>query len=1024
MASKNESTMKWKVDIKELKAAMQDAKRSISLATAEFKTATAGMDKWSKSSEGLEAKIKQLNSTLPQQKTILEQLEKQYELTVKNMGENSAEAQRLKIQIENQKAAINKTEASIDKYNDQLGDMKAKEAEANSETGKLSKTIEEQEKALAALKKEYANAVLKYGENSDEAKNLAKQIEDLSGELNSNKTKLKDAEKAADQFDKSLENVEDQSDKTSSGFSAMTVALGNLIADGIRKAITAMSDFIKESIEVGKNFDASMSQVAAVSGATADELSKLRNKAKEMGATTKFTASETAEAFNYMAMAGWKTEDMLTGIDGVLNLAAASGADLATTSDIVTDALTAMGYSAGDAGKLADVMAAASSNANTNVEMMGSTFKYAAPIIGAMGYNMEDAAVAIGLMANAGIKGEMAGTALRSVLSRLAAPPKECADAMSELGISLTDNEGNMKSLDEVMGDLRKAFSGLSETQQTQLAKSIAGQEAMSGLLAIVNASPDDFDKLTGAVKNSNGAAKEMAETMLDNLGGDMTLLKSKLEGVQIALYEKFEPAMRAGVAALDSLLDAVQFVVDHSTEFVAALTAMAAGVAAYLAYTTALTVMTQGWQALTIVTKAQTAAQAALNAVMALNPIGLVVAAVVALIAAFVVLWNKSEGFRTFWIELWETVKETAQAAWEAISGFFSDAWNTIQEVWGTITEFFSGLWESVKEIFSTIASWIDTNVFQPIIKFFQPVIKFFGTAWSIIYQLAQGCWNAIKLVWQVVSAWFNEHIIIPVKGFFSGLWTTVSTAASTAWTTIKNVWNAVSGWFNNTIIEPVKKFFGDMWDKVSSGASDAWEGIKSVFGSIADWFEEKFSTAWEKVKNVFSTGGKVFEGIKDGIVSAFKTVVNAIIRGINKVISIPFNAINNALDKIRNVSIVGAKPFENLVSRFTVPQIPELAQGGVLKRGQVGLLEGDGAEAVVPLEKNKKWINAIVRELIVQMDNVKGSVNGSVNGLKGDQIINFNQTINSPKAVDRLTLYQETNNLLFSAKVRLGNV
>ena len=1029
MAKENESTMTWKVDITQFKSAMQEAKRAVNQANAEFKTATAGMDKWSKSTEGLEAKIKQLNSVLPAQKRQLEVLEAQYKDTVKQMGENSSAAADLKIKIEDQKAAIVKTETSIEKYNDQLVEMEKQQAESESASGKLKQKIEEQESALEELKKQYVDATIQYGENSDEAQALAGQISDLSGELADNKKQLADAEKAADDLDNSLEDVEDQADDTSGAFTVMKGALADLVADGIRKAIEVMKEFVSETIEVGKAFDASMSQVAAVSGATGEDLDKLRAKAKEMGSSTKFTASEAADAFNYMAMAGWKTEDMLGGIEGVLSLAAAGNTDLAKTSDIVTDALTAFGKEAKDAGNLADIMAAASSNANTNIELMGETFKYVAPVAGAMGYSMEDTSVAIGLMANAGIKGTQAGTSLRSVLTRLAAPPKEAAEAMDKLDISITNADGTMKPFGEVINILRDRFDGLSESEQTQMAKSLAGQEAMSGLLAIVNAAPADYEKLTDAINDSNGAAADMAEIMQDNLSGDLTKLGSKLEGVQLELYEKFEPALRAGVEVLSELLDALDWVVDHSTEFVAALAAMGAGIAAYVAYTTALNVMKNGWMALEIVQKAVTAAQWLMNAAMAANPIGLIIAAIVALVAAFVVLWNKSEGFRNFWINLWENIKSACSEAWEAISGFFTAAWDKIQEIWGGITEWFSNLWQSIKDIFSTIATWIDENVFQPIMEFFQPLITFFQEAWAIISELAAGCWELIKAVWSAVSTWFDENIVQPVRSFFSGLWSSISEAASSAWSAIKGVWQAVTGWFNSTIVQPISNFFTNMWNKLKTGASNAWSGIKNVFAPVADWFREKFSAAWQKVKDVFSTGGKVFDGIKEGIEKAFKTVVNAIIRGINKVIAIPFNAINNTLDRIRNVSIAGITPFSGLISRFTVPSIPELARGGVLRRGQVGLLEGSGAEAVVPLQQNKQWIAAVVKELINQMDiqGLRGVANGNMQSMRSEsmtQNVIFNQYNTSPKALDRLSIYRDTNSLLFSAKVRLNNV
>lgn len=1249
MASGNETTTNFKVDISELKKGIQEANRQIKLANAEFKAAASGMDDWQKSTDGVQKKIDQLKSVLNSQKTILDSYKKQLALISAEYGENSKEADEMRIKIANQQAVINNTERSIRNYTEQLSDLERAQQEAAQKAQEqanayntLKQKIIEQKSELESLKSQYANVVLEQGANSDaaknlaqqienlskdlqdnenrlqeasgaadsfdrsmgnaestsetltekvkrqqselndlkqryidvaaeqgesstEAQNLAQQIENLSGDLQQNQQRLQEASDAADEFDQSLEDVDEETDNTTNGgLAAFGVALGNLVSNLIQAAIDKMRDLVTETIEVGKAFDSSMSQVGAVSGATGDELEALRNKAKEMGSTTKFTASEAADAFNYMAMAGWKTEDMINGVDGVLNLAAASGADLATTSDIVTDALTAMGYAAGDAGRLADVMAAASSNANTNVEMMGETFKYAAPLVGAMGYNMEDTAVAIGLMANAGIKASSAGTSLRSILSRLASPPKAAATAMDKLNISLkkTNEDGStsMKSLDEVMRDLREAFADLGETEQAAAAKAIAGGEAFTGLLAIVNAAPEDFEKLTEAVAHSGGTmdftkekltgmakdmqhsfdqlggdaeafqkemqeylyfeydlsdsaaqeviarfmqsmdegvtsaddladafagvggvAEDMAGKMLDNLGGDMTLLSSQLEGVQIALYEKFEPALRKGVEALSKLLDVVQFVIDHSAEFTAALGGMAAAVAAYLAYTTALKIMTEGWQALTIVTKAQAAAQAALNFVMSLNPIGLVIAAIAGLVTAFIVLWNKSEKFRNFWLGLWETIKDAASAAWEWIKEtfsklgeFFSGIWNgikekaselwtsvteffvnageKIKEAWTAVKDFFSGIWEGIKEIFSTVAQWIYDNVFTPIMKFFQPVIDFFTAAFEIIFQLAEGCWNlikavwsvvaewfnvhiiqpltkfftaywnglkaaasaawdAIKTVWAVVSGWFNTNIIQPVAKFFSKMWDGIKTAASTAWDGIKAVWNVVSGWFDKTIIQPVAKFFTGMWDGLKKDASDAWDGIKSVFGHVSDWFKDVFSKAWQKVKDVFSTGGKVFDGIKDGIVSAFKTVVNAIIRGINKVIAVPFNAINGILDKIQSVSIAGIQPFEGLVSRLPVPEIPQLAQGGVLKRGQVGLLEGNGAEAVVPLENNKKWIAATAAEL------KRALISEGILGARSEVITNnynFTQNNTSPKALSRLDIYRQSKNLL----------
>lgn len=479
----NDTTVRFRADISQLKSEMQAATRQIKLVNSEFKAATAGMDDWTKSEEGLTAKTKQLNAVLEQQQKKLDLMNQELEKTVAVYGEHSAAADRVRTAINNQQAAINKTEKELADYN--------------------------------------------------------KELEELP---------------------KTTDDVAEATEKAADGFTVFKAALADLIADGIKAGISALKDFAKEAIQVGMDFESAMSNVQAISGATAEEMALLNDKAKEMGESTVFSASQSAEAFGYMAMAGWKTEEMLDGIEGIMNLAAASGSDLATASDIVTDALTAMGYSAQDAGRLADVMAAASSNANTNVELMGATFQYVAPLIGALGMNMEDAAVAIGLMANAGIKGEKAGTALRSTLNRLSAPPKQCAEEMEKLGLSLTHSDGTMKSLNEVIIDLRQAFKGLSETEATAAAKHIAGAEAMSGLLAIVNASDQDFQKLTVAINDSTGAAAQMAETMTDNVGGQMTLLRSKIEGIMIKLFERASDSMKKGIETVGEALDKVDW--------------------------------------------------------------------------------------------------------------------------------------------------------------------------------------------------------------------------------------------------------------------------------------------------------------------------------------------------------------------------------------------------------------------------------------------------------------------------------
>lgn len=313
-------------------------------------------------------------------------------------------------------------------------------------------------------------------------------------------------------------------------------------------AVLGVSIGLKDTIDTYKDFEAAMSQVKAVSGATGSEFDKLTAKAKEMGATTKFTATQSAEAFNYMAMAGWDSQQMLDGIEGILNLAAASGEDLGTTSDIVTDALTAFGLKASDAAHFSDVLAQSAASANTNVSMMGESFKYVAPIAGAMKYSVEDTSLALGLMANASVKGSMAGTSLKTALANMAAPTDKMATAMKKYGISLTDSNGNMKTLKGVLDNLRSSLGGLSETEKTAAASTIFGKEAMSGMLAIINATESDYNKLAESINNADGAASKMSDTMLDNLEGSITLLQSAMDGVKISFGERLSPYVR-GIA-------------------------------------------------------------------------------------------------------------------------------------------------------------------------------------------------------------------------------------------------------------------------------------------------------------------------------------------------------------------------------------------------------------------------------------------------------------------------------------------
>lgn len=947
MADNNESTMKWKIDIGELKSAMQDAKRHIAQANAEFKTATAGMDKWNKSIDGVEAKLKQLNSTLPEQKKILENLEKQYEYTKNEMGENSTAAHDLKIKIEEQKATIVKTETSIKSYNDKLVEMKDKESEAETASGKLAKTISDQEAELTKLKKAYSNAVLQYGENSDEAKKLAGQIENLSGELKENKQKLNDADKAANDLDKSLEDAgKSAKDSADGGFTVLKGALANLVAQGINAAIDGLKNLASSAMDAWKEYDNGSDIIISKTGATGDAAKDFeqvyRNVSKQVVASYDEMGTAVGEVNTRFGVTGKDLEDLSVKF---LKFAKLNGTDVNSSIDSVQAAMAAWGLTAEDAGDMLDVLNKAGQDTGVSVDALADSLKTNAPALQEMGFNASDAAMFLANLDKNGVDASSAMAGLKKALSNATKEGKPLDKALKDIEDSMKDAE--------------------TETDAIAIAMELFGDKSGAAIAKAVRNGQLSFEELGTSMKDFEGNVNQTFENTLDapdKFALAIQGMRTSLADIVGDLMEKYAPQIEQVIGFIQKIAEgffnvvesAIDFFIENGDTIIAVITGIAAAVATYLAFTTAVKIFTEGWQSLAIVQKAVAAGQAILNAVMAANPIGLVVAAIAGLVAAFVVLWNKSEAFREFWINLWEIIKNAAIAAWEWIKEAASNVW-----------EWIKGVWESASE-------------------------------------------------------------------FFSNLWTSISEGASAAWEWIKGIWGTVSTWFSETIIQPVGNFFSSMWDKLKSGAKDAWEGIKSVFKAIPDWFREKFSNAWQKVKDVFSTGGKIFDGIKEGIVSAFKTVVNAIIRGINKVVAVPFNAINGVLDTLRNIEILGLKPF-GWIGSIGVPQIPELARGGVLRRGQMALLEGSGAEAVIPLEKNKQWIAAVAKDMVeaLNMESLKNAVSGQVAGLVSGgsvqnmtQNINFNQTINSPKAVDRLTLYRETNDLLFSAKVRLANV
>ena len=504
--------------------------------------------------------------------------------------------------------------------------------------------IEQQTEKVRALEQAVKDASEAYGETDTRTDKYRQQLNSAKAELanlnhslDENGKYLEEAKysfdgcaTSIDEYGKEVADATEKSENFGEGSKQAFDGLAQaLAAAGLAKSVKEIADALMQCVSVAAGFESGMATVAAVSGASGEELARLTETAKQYAASSVFTAQDVASAYNYMAMAGWDASEMLGGLNGIMSLASASGEDLGTVCDIVTDALTAFGLSAEDSAHFADILAQTSASANTNVSLMGETFKYVAPVAGALGYSAEDAAIAIGLMANSGIKASSAGTALRSLLSRLADPTDEVAEAMNHLGISLTDDEGNMLSLMDVMTDLRRGFSRLSEAEAAETASALAGANAMSGLLAIVNSSEADWNKLSDAIDNCGGAAQRMSDIKLDTYEGQVKLLESATEALEIAVGDQLTPA-------LGNLAETGADVLSWAADFIGKNEAIVPAVAAV---TAVLSVLTAGVAGYTVTTKAAIPAITAFNAALAMNPAGATALGITAALAALTAL-------------------------------------------------------------------------------------------------------------------------------------------------------------------------------------------------------------------------------------------------------------------------------------------------------------------------------------------------------------------------------------------------
>lgn len=742
------------------------------------------------------------------------------------------------------------------------------------------------------------------------------------------------------------------------GFSSALNTVGSGLAKGVTLPLLGVGT---AAVKVTSSFDSAMSEVKAISGATGTQFTQLRDKAIEMGAKTKFSATESAEAFKYMAMAGWDTKDMLNSISGVMNLAAASGEDLGTVSDIVTDAMTAFGLAADGTTKVlkngynvevsnaehfSDVLAEASSRSNTNVSLMGATFKYVAPIAGAMGYSIEDTAVAIGLMANAGIKGEQAGTALRSTITRLVKPTKESGTAMDALGISVTNSDGSMKSLDNILKQVRGSMSGLTEDQKASYAAMLAGQEGMSGLLAIVNASDEDYQKLSESIQNCTGASQEMADTMQDNLGGAVTLLKSALESAGITIGERLTPYIRELAEWITGLVEKFNSLSDSQQDLIVKIGLILAAIApvmligskVFSLLSSIIGIITTVGSALSTVfafglnATALSAAGASTGVTMLAgaigfltSPITLVIAAITALVAVFVIAYKKSETFRNFINSLVEDLKtfftETVPQAFEIfkekISEVFENAKQKIgefkdkcQEIVQNVIEFFT---ETVPQGIEEFATVTIPNFVQNVITFLQELPNNLGImVGEMLGHLYLFATSAIEWATTAIPEFINS-----VVTFFQEL-------PNRVWEWLVNTYNKVTEWGSNMIqkgievgsnfLQTVGEFFSQLPDRI-------WNFLAQTFQKVVAWGSQMVSSGRAAITSFVSTVVGIVTSLPSkvwGILSKIPAKVGQLGSQLRSIGAAAFNALWDGIKSVGNSILGWVSGFASSIKSF----------------------------------------------------------------------------------------------------------
>ena len=847
------------------------------------------------------------------------------------------------------------------------------------------------------------------------------KLDSLKAAQEQAKQQLENGELGQDKYDalqreiveteEELRRLQQEAATTSTALSKIDVAgqkmeaVGNSIAGAGKKMMgvtTVIGGVGVAAVKTAADFDSAMSQVAAVSGATGKDFDALRSKAREMGSKTKFSATEAAEAMNYMAMAGWKTEDMLGGIEGVMNLAAASGEDLATTSDIVTDALTAFGLSAKDSGHFADILAAASSNANTNVSMMGETFKYCAPIAGALGFSAEDTAEAIGLMANAGIKSSQAGTALRTIMNNLAGDVKISGKAIGDVTIATTNVDGSMRDLSDILADCRSAFGNLTESEKAQAAESLVGKNAMSGFLALMNAGEGDIEKLSSAIDSCDGSAEKMAMTMQDNLAGQLTILKSQLQELAISFGDILMPAIRSIVSKLQGFVDKLNGMDEGTKRTIVTIALLVASIGPLLIIIgttiSKIGVAMQGFVKLANgVSKLKVAIQggtgvlgklgAALGGVSA--PVLAVVAVIAVLVAAFVHLWRTNEGFRDAIIGTWNRIKDTISGFCQGIVdrlnalGFqFTDIVDVLKTVWDgfcqILAPIFEGVFNHIANILSTVTGVI-TGILDVFIGIFTGnwsqawtgVKEIFSSIWNGISSFFTNILNVIRGVADVVLGWFGtswNEVWTNIKTFFEGIWNGIVSFFTGIWETIKNIVQTgimLIGSILEAAVDIITLPFRFIWENCKEIIIAVWDAIKSKVTTVINAVASVISTVMNAIKTVFTTVWNAIKTVVTTVVNAIKSVVTTVFNAIKSTATTVWNAVKTAVTTpVNAIKSTVTSVFNSVKSTVT-----SIFNG--IKSTATSVWNGIKSAITTPIEAAKNKVKGVV-------DAIKGFFSG----------------------------------------------